>query len=268
MLTVNLDPEIRNKGSFKTAHPGEIQIFEGSDPLPFAGNKVCVKQVFQERENGTGLVRMRGRHELDAFSAECNCLVWASILLDLTYRFVDREVKLRGEPESQVPTLRFTRVMIAIVQNSSLEKAFLIEEWIRVDGDIHFTKYLNNHLPSSRVPPSAPPETHKIAEFLIFAQHLQYEKSQFSAFTSDYQGAGELLTDPQITSNPYVWLVLLIIYPSQRYFTSEYGDLFGDGNIPIAFDEFRNHHQCNYYCKFFGLTLLVPTSPDPSPDPQ
>jgi Alpha-kinase family len=208
------------QGGFKTAHPGEIQLDEGSDPLPFKGSRVCVKQIFEKRkhtdDNGTqtvtGIVRLKGRHELQAFSNESNCLIWSSFLLDLTYKFVDREVRSKGKPKLPIPALHFTRGLIAIVQSSSVEKAFLVEELIDL-GDAHpFIKYLDNRFPISRVPLSAPPDTQNIADFLVFAQHVQWEKTQHSVFTSDYQGAGDLLTDPQITSNPYVHPIFGIIH--------------------------------------------------------
>lgn len=134
---------------------------------------------------------------------ECNCLVWASLLLDLTYQFVVREIERIGEPPCPIPTLRFTQSMIGLIREPSMEKAFLIEEWITVDDSEHpFIKYLGNRFPESCVPPTAHPKAHKIAEFLVFAQHVQWEKSGGLVYTSDYQGAGDVLTDPQITSNP------------------------------------------------------------------
>jgi hypothetical protein len=109
--------------------------------------------------------------------------------------------------------------MIAIVQDSSIEKAFLVEEWIDTNnGERPFIKYIDNRFPQPCVSLSAPPKACETADFLVFAQHVQWEKSLLSAFTSDYQGVGKLLTDPQITSNPYVpsfpcfKLILLIFY--------------------------------------------------------
>jgi hypothetical protein len=194
-------------GSFKTAHPGDIQLDDRSDLPPFTKRTVCVKQVYERLPNNA-ISRIRGRHELDAFSVECNCLRWASILLDITYQFVAREIDIRGEPPLPIPALRFTKIMIAVVQASS-EKAFLVEEWINTDdGDQPFVKYINNQFPQSCIPYSASSNAREIAEFLCFAQHVQWEKSKYSVFTSDYQGAGNLLTDPQITSNPYVFGIL------------------------------------------------------------
>ena len=37
--------------------------------------------------------------------------------------------------------------------------------------------------------------------------------------------------------------------------TSAHGNLFGEGNLPIAFNQFRMLHHCNHFCVFFGLRL-------------
>jgi hypothetical protein len=77
---------------------------------------------------------------------------------------------------------------------------FLIEEWITSDDNEHpFIKYVGNRFPASCVPSMAHHDAHDIA---IFAQHVQWMKTGHLAFTSDYQGAGNILTDPQVTSNP------------------------------------------------------------------
>ena len=198
-------------GTFKSAHPGKIQFINGGGPL--ANGRVCVKQVLERMPSGA-IVRLKGRHELEKLSVECNCLIWASILLDLTYQFIARKIEkmpVGGQlscPIPVIPTLRFTRSVIALVREPSMEKAFLVEEWIALDNNEHpFIKYLGNRFPESCVPPTASPEAHNIAEFLVFAQHVQWEKTGGLVFTSDYQGAGSILTDPQITSNPYVPLI-------------------------------------------------------------
>jgi len=207
ILDVNLSTEVMRRGSFKTAHPGEIQFQGGGNP--FTDGRVCVKQVYEPKEGGTAIVRLRGRAELEKLSVKCNCLRWAAILLDLTYSFIDREVKKRGKPSLPIPELRFVRTMIAIVRQHSKEKVFLVEEWFDLgavggsSGDqLEFHKYLGNSRSVSCLPPEAPRRAHEIAAFLVFAQHVQLEKTSGLAFTSDYQGAGNILTDPQITSNP------------------------------------------------------------------
>jgi len=204
-LTVDLSKSSMEKGAFKTSHPGMIKLDDETTLSPFTNGRVCVKQMYQKRPNDDMIRRAIGRHDLGAFSVECNCHRWASILLDLTYKFIAREINTRGEPPFHIPKLRFTHVMIAIVQDTSIEKTFLIEEWIYPDEkECPFTKYIDNRIPAPCVPFLSSPRVHEIAEFLAFAQHVQWTKSHFSAFTSDFQGAGSLLTDPQITSNPFV----------------------------------------------------------------
>jgi len=207
MLNVNL-LGLAGKGKFKTAHPGWVTLDGGEDLPPFTNKRVCVKQFYRERENNGGIARLDGRYELSALVTECNCIQWGSILLDLTYKFIMREIERRGCPKLPIPDLRYTRVMVAIVQETLLkEKAYLVEEWIDNDegkGEPQFCKYINNRLPASIVPDSAPASAHNIAEFLLFSQHVQWQKMIKGVFVSDYQGAGGLLTDPQITSNPYV----------------------------------------------------------------
>ncbi len=208
-------------GSFKTSHPGKVQLGDNFKLLPFTNGTVCIKQMYERKDSGNGAIsRPRGHLKYNALLVECNCIRWASILMDMTYQFIAREVKHRGEPPYPIPTLRFTRVMITLIQDLPASKAFLVEEWIDTDdSDCRFIKYLNNrvlhHISDS--PPQAC-KAREITDFLTFAQHVQWQKSGQLAFTSDYQGAGELLTDPQITSNPYVSLVFIsLVHYSDIY---------------------------------------------------
>jgi hypothetical protein len=214
-LSVDFAPALVQMGSFKTSHPGKVNLDNNSKLLPFTNDKVCVKQMYERKGDGgnSAISRLRGNVELDALLVECNCARWASILMDLTYQFVAREVNTRGDLPYPIPKLRFTRVMIAVVQNLPAPKAFLVEEWINMDDrNNRFTKYLNNRVPH-HTPDlvSQAPKAREITEFLIFAQHVQWKKTQHLAFTADYQGAGDVLTDPQIMSNPYASLAPLYL---------------------------------------------------------
>ncbi|KAJ7598200.1 hypothetical protein C8J56DRAFT_1038979 [Mycena floridula] len=44
-------------------------------------------------------------------------------------------------------------------------------------------------------------QVYNIAAFLCFSQHVQYLKTGGLAYISDYQGASDLLTDPQIMTS-------------------------------------------------------------------
>jgi hypothetical protein len=191
-------------GAFKTAHPGKVVLENSFDLPPFTNHTVCVKQTYERQAETRTISRRKGRHELSALSKECTCLNWASILLDMTYQYIARESKRYGRLNYYVPELRFARTMIAIVQEGSMEKVFLIEEWIDTDPDTDtvFTKYINNR--SAKICLEGLPslEAQVITDFLSFAQHVQWVKSKNLTFTSDYQGAGNLLTDPQIIADP------------------------------------------------------------------
>ena len=149
--------------------------------------------------------------------------------------------------------------MVALVKNATKEKAFLVEEWINTDEiDNVYTKYITNRHSQSIVPLGAPQNMHDIASFLVFAQHVQWQKTHHLVFTLDYQGAGLLLSDPQIISKPYV-KIMQSIPPLLTLLSASIDNknLFGDGNLQSTFHDFRTHHQCNYFCKFFDLMLKM-----------
>jgi len=169
-------------GTFKTAHPSQILMPTVDIPACFAG-KICVKQVYQKKSSGT-IGHMRGKQEHAKILQELICLDWGAILLDLTYQFVEEAAVEYGNPPGEVPSLRFVRTMLA--EDHSNEKSFLVEEWI--DNGAGFVKYINNGHPVACVQPDAPKEDHEIAEFLCFAQHVQFNETNGLAYTSDYQG--------------------------------------------------------------------------------
>ncbi|KZO89615.1 hypothetical protein CALVIDRAFT_569770 [Calocera viscosa TUFC12733] len=74
---------------------------------------------------------------------------------------------------------------------------YIVEEFI--DGD--FVKCLHNA--SATPPPTLSPEDMEKALFLVFLQHVIYENATgHMAVISNLQGAGMLLTDPQILTHP------------------------------------------------------------------
>jgi hypothetical protein len=124
--------------------------------------------------------------------------------LDLAYQFIACELKKKWGHQYLIPKLWFTRTMIAVIQEGLSAKAFLVKEWIDNDNGYGFLKYINNHHAESCLDDCAPLTAHGIVEFLCFAQHIQWFKSKYLTFTSDYQGASNLLTDPQIIADPCV----------------------------------------------------------------
>lgn len=130
------------------------------------------------------MTRFRGSEEYGKLVKEVICLDWATILLDLTYKFIDEAALEHGLPDGGIPKLRFTHIMLA--EDTQKERHLLIEEWLGDGPD--FVKYINNGHPVSCVGSTAPKEVHRRAEFLCFAQHVQYNETRGLVYTSDYQG--------------------------------------------------------------------------------
>jgi alpha-kinase family protein len=207
-LCIDFDPRLAKMGSFKASHPEKVQLDADFEVWPFTNGTVCVKQMYKWKDTGSGAIsQLKGSSKYNAVLVKCNCIKWASILMDLTYQYIAHEVKKNkgGELPYPILTLQFMRVMIAIMHDLPQLKVFLVEEWIDTDNSDHqFIKYLNNRTPYISNSVSQAPKTQQITDFLIFAQHIQWQKSRYLAFTSDFQGAGELLTNPQITLNLYI----------------------------------------------------------------
>ncbi|THU81842.1 hypothetical protein K435DRAFT_808748 [Dendrothele bispora CBS 962.96] len=110
------------------------------------------------------------------------------------------------------------------------DRAFIIEELITPPEGGKFVKWIHNADPKPAVP-SGHPEYAK-AQFLSALQHLQYEKTHRNAYVSDLQGCGLFLTDGQIMTSPSLVEGSLTV-------------LFGDGNVPDAFQSFAGKHACN-----------------------
>ena len=83
-----------------------------------------------------------------------------------------------------MPHLHFVEAAIAECDTGKL---FLIEEWINT-SEAQFKKYINNVHAVSCIPQQAPEKIKNIANFLCFAQHVQYQVTEGTLFTSDYQG--------------------------------------------------------------------------------
>lgn len=191
-LEVNLSIANSLKGSFKTSHRGSIST---DDELPRSlSGTVCVKQLYFTEAGRSGVMRYPGSEELSLILTEALCLDWAVILLDLTYAFIKDFESEHGDFLGNIPHLRFVEAAIAEGEIQKKLKYFLIEEWIDT-SKAPFTKYINNGLPVSCVPPSAPTKVKNIAEFLCFAQHVQFQVTNGLVYTSDYQGMSINIVD-------------------------------------------------------------------------
>lgn len=185
-LNVNLEIVPALKGAFKTAHSGSITPTSDVTLPPSLTGKVCVKQVYFSGE-GEVVKRYPPAEEQTFIHSEVGCLDWARILLNLTYEFIEAYQEDHGNFPGTIPTLRFVEAAIA---QGDTGKLFLIEEWIST-SKAPFTKYINNARAVSCIPKQAPEEIQNIGNFLCFAQHVQYQVTKGTLFTSDYQGMSQ-----------------------------------------------------------------------------
>ncbi|KAF9555575.1 hypothetical protein CPC08DRAFT_603542, partial [Agrocybe pediades] len=173
---------------------------------------------------------------------EATNLGWASSLLRFSYHFIDDFVNRHPEslPPFDIPRFRFVEGAIAYAEKpvevgsskapvTSHRAVYLLEELI--PSDKPFLKYIHN---GEAVPLQDTWEPgYEIGVFLCFIQHVQFAQTHGQAYVSDFQGAGELLTDPQIMNGKV--------------------NMFGEGNVDTAFYDFTKQHKCNEYCTYFGL---------------
>lgn len=102
--------------------------------------------------------------------------------MDLVYKFIEQQVKQRGKPPFIIPTLRFVRSAV-IVARSPENIVLLAEELI--EGK--YLKYMDNQIAAPFEDIIDPDELHR-ANFLAFAQHVQWMKSNGRVFVTDFQG--------------------------------------------------------------------------------
>ncbi|SJK99009.1 uncharacterized protein ARMOST_02290 [Armillaria ostoyae] len=111
---------------------------------------------------------------------------------------------------------------------------WLVEEWL--EGD--FVKYVWNGNSNAYEALHEGEEMERV-KFLMFVQHIQYEKLHRKVFISDFQGVGLVLTDSQVMTSPIV--------------VTGNTDMFEEGNVAHAFDGFPKDHHCNKWCEWFEL---------------
>ena len=72
-------------------------------------------------------------------------------------------------------------------------------------------------------------------------------------------GAGDLLSDPQVITTPYVNLRLSNKRSLRMSHHSTIGDsLFSSGNANAKFTSFEDRHKCNIFCKTFDIEKYTP----------
>ncbi len=172
-----------------------------SQPL-FSGNHdICVKQSFYSktktitRQDGRSVeirqdIPYDGIKQAQDLIMEVTCLNWAHALLEMVYTFIGEWMDQHPAgkfPEIKVPELRFVKAGLA-VEKEGEQRCFLLEEVIP-ESEVSFRKYLNNtsavlyHFPAE--------DDNDHAQFLAFAQHVQYFKTKKCAYVADFQGWSE-----------------------------------------------------------------------------
>ncbi|KAJ6568516.1 hypothetical protein B0H19DRAFT_1348962 [Mycena capillaripes] len=248
--------------TFKTASPGYLTLMHlGTDGLGRQTNEtVAVKRMYVRRAmpteanpNGWAINRLTAPDEYRKTLMEANLLLWADSIMDLTYSFIHHSIENSAQPPPfEIPEVRFVHAGVAVVHRqitgpvtastSTLCRTYLIEELIDEQKD-GFYKFINN---SSAVPlPSMNESVSALAEFLSFTQHVQYHKTKALIYLSDLQGTLKLLTDSQIMTAPSI---------------GEGVEIWGEGNVPAAFNAFPEQHVCNKFCTWFQLPSALATA--------
>ncbi|KAJ7086293.1 hypothetical protein C8R43DRAFT_1142416 [Mycena crocata] len=250
-------------GTFKTAQLGYLSLIHlTSEGLGTTQNqRVAAKRMYVRRAkrtvrnpDGWALTRLTAADEFAKTMMEANVLLWAVSLMTFTYSFIDHFIaNSPSEPPFDIPEVRFVHAAIAVVpeqvvgpvsnSKSTICRSYLVEELIDETRD-GFHKFINN---ASAVPVSLVGSKQSlsiVAEFLSFTQHVQYHKSGGMVYLSDLQGTSELLTDPQIMTSPSI---------------GDGIEIFGEGNVPSAFEAFPDQHICGKFCEWFQLPKFKPT---------
>ncbi|KAG1740962.1 hypothetical protein EDB19DRAFT_1974957 [Suillus lakei] len=269
-LTVNSSSRsMLGAGGFKTAHPGWLTLTplveSGLGSIP--GQNVAVKRPFHKVFPSASSFMYKIGHfssadEIAKLFKEANVLYWSRSLLQLTYAFIDRCIASSDEPPPfSIPRVRFVDAGLAFSYSQRDSKptrmgskpgstcaGYLVEELIEGGSDT-FLKFIHNM--DSNPLLDEDDYRNKVASFFAFTQHVQYVKTGGLAFISDYQGSTELLTDPQILTDPSV---------------GKGTDIFGDGNMECTVSMFEKQHKCNEFCEWrgFGLMPFVTTTEDES----
>ncbi len=171
-----------------------------NQPLFSGDHNICAKQSFYSktktviRWNGSSVeiqqdIPYNGIKQAQDLIIEVTCLNWAYALLEMVYAFIGKwkDKCPRGKyKEIEIPELRFVKAGLAIEQVNEEEwHCFLLEEVIPESKGL-FRKYLNN---TSAVPCHfVAKDNNDRAEFLAFAQHVQYIKTKKHTFFADFQG--------------------------------------------------------------------------------
>jgi len=179
-VTMIYNPKATPKyGSFKQALFGQL-----SHPVFAGSTSVCIKQCWYLCKASGNQLLYDNHTQITKLSSEINCMRWASALMGIVYDFVEKSIAIYGEPPFAIPKMRF--VKNALVIADSTREAYMVEEVIDEGADGMFVKYIGNG--SVKPFDFLSGEAANRAQFLSFAQHVQYMKTKNLAFIGDFQG--------------------------------------------------------------------------------
>ncbi|KAH7904041.1 hypothetical protein BJ138DRAFT_1019694 [Hygrophoropsis aurantiaca] len=185
-LSLNLifNPKDKGKwGGFKKALFGHTSCAALG---PGDNTQICLKQCFYISEGSKKRHIYDNSRQILELEGEVKCLKWATALMKLVYDFINGEQKVRGNSPFDIPQLRFVKAALATAVGEKGAQTYLVEESIDEKTEGKFVKYISNDRAAPL--PLASPESAHIAEFLAFAQHVQFHKTKKLAFVSDFQG--------------------------------------------------------------------------------
>ncbi|KAF5342866.1 hypothetical protein D9758_016101 [Tetrapyrgos nigripes] len=235
--SVTFNPKQKTEqGSFKMC----LTDCQTSEVVLGCSHRVCLKRCYHRNEQTGELMNFDSGHQISELSRELNCLLWGKVMLGLVYQFIQRrDVELGTTPSFPIPHLRFVNAALVIGKRTDGEQSvYMMEEIVGGAHGWSFYKYICNGTASPLIDmgtDQAAVEKNRCARFLSFVQHVQFVETDGLAYTSDFQGDGNLLTDPQILTKPELGT-----------------NLFARGNV--AFDSLFTTHVCaeNEFCKHYG----------------
>lgn len=211
-------------GSFKVAHHATLTAASQSrralkDSVFDSNTGVVAKQPFLRQEGERKL--FPPAKSIEVVQQEGHVIMMASALMELARDHVKRLEKEFKQAGLLQPDVFYAHAAVGVAHGTK-GRGYLLEEYIDPSTYGPFIKYVSNDSSKVVVPESASDEEKDRAEYLSFIQHTQYVLTGRNAFVSDFQGmlfpapliacvsnrllidvgAGGLLTDPQIITNP------------------------------------------------------------------
>ena len=154
-----------------------------------ASDKICVKQCYYNPPGSRVRKTYDGAKQVQQLTTELNCIGWAAALMSCVYDFIDdQDFHMAGSVKRtfELPRMRFVQCGLALSRAED-RAGYLLEEFIETSHEVDwFVKYLNND--SAKPKSFDDPEKVERAQFLSFAQHVQFWKTDGAAFISDFQG--------------------------------------------------------------------------------